>query len=132
MSLGAGSALDASVLVLNKPLHGGPRHLGPEAPFGSSCKDLAEVVTLDDGRVPQSYDFDSWREVSLGPGEAFRDEDDEFIRTVHFEVQVPEGDPAPDVTNGFLGRKSNSTGETSSPATATAASIAANGSPPAS
>ena len=50
-------------------------------------KELAEVVTLDDGHY-QTYDFASWREVSAARAR-FKDPDDDYVRTVHFEIQTP-------------------------------------------
>ena len=62
MSLGASSSLDASVLVLNK-LYMAVHVISVRRAFCLLFKDLAEVVTIDDGYY-QSYDFQSWREVS--------------------------------------------------------------------
>jgi 5-methylcytosine-specific restriction endonuclease McrA len=50
-------------------------------------KDLAEVITVDDGRY-MAFDFASWREVSQAR-RLYRHPDDDFIRSVHFEIQVP-------------------------------------------
>jgi 5-methylcytosine-specific restriction endonuclease McrA len=50
-------------------------------------KELAEVITIDDGQY-SAFDFASWREVSEARAH-FRDPDDEFIRTIHFEIQIP-------------------------------------------
>jgi 5-methylcytosine-specific restriction endonuclease McrA len=86
MSLGASSPLDASVLVLNK-LYMAVHVISVRRAFCLLFKDLAEVITLDDGRY-NSYNFASWREVSEARS-SFRGPDDEFIRTVHFEIQVP-------------------------------------------
>jgi 5-methylcytosine-specific restriction endonuclease McrA len=86
MSLGASPALDASVLVLNK-LYMAMHVISVRRAFCLLVKDLAEVVTIDDGYY-QSYDFQSWREVSEARA-AFKGPDDDFIRTVHFEIQVP-------------------------------------------
>ena len=86
MSLGASQALDASVLVLNKgylAVHVIPARRA----FCLLFKDLAEVVTLDDGRY-LSFNFASWREASEARAQ-FRDPDDEFVRTVQFQIQVP-------------------------------------------
>jgi 5-methylcytosine-specific restriction endonuclease McrA len=44
-------------------------------------------VTLDEGHY-RSYDFDSWREVSAAKAR-FKDPDDDYVRTVHFEIQSP-------------------------------------------
>ncbi len=86
MSLGACSALDASVLVLNK-FYMAVHVISVRRAFCLLVKDLAEVITLDDGRYT-SYDFASWRDVSEARSQ-FRTADDDFIRTVHFEIQVP-------------------------------------------
>src|SRR5262249_25637176 len=86
MSLGATHALDASVLVLNK-FYMAVHVISVRRAFCLLFKDLAEVVTLDDGRY-LSFDFQSWREVSEAR-KLFQDPDDEFIRTVSFEIQVP-------------------------------------------
>ena len=86
MSLGACPALDASVLVLNKGYMA--VHIIPvRRAFCLLFKELAEVITLDDGRY-LSHDFDSWRAVSEARAR-FKDPDDDFIRTIHFEIQVP-------------------------------------------
>jgi 5-methylcytosine-specific restriction endonuclease McrA len=86
MSLGTCPALDASVLVLNKCYMA--VHIIPvRRAFCLLFKDLAEVVTLDDGRY-LTHDFQSWREVSEARAR-FKDPDDDYIRTIHFEIQVP-------------------------------------------
>jgi 5-methylcytosine-specific restriction endonuclease McrA len=86
MSLGACTALDASVLVLNRCYMA--VHIIPvRRAFCLLFKELAEVVTLDDGRY-LSHDFQSWREVSEARAQ-FKDPDDDYIRTIHFEIQVP-------------------------------------------
>ena len=86
MSLGACHALDASVLVLNRCYMA--VHIIPvRRAFCLLFKELAEVVTLDDGRY-LSHDFRSWREVSEARAR-FKDPDDDYIRTIHFEIQVP-------------------------------------------
>jgi 5-methylcytosine-specific restriction endonuclease McrA len=87
MSLVGGShALDASVLVLNR-LYMAVQVVSARRAFCLLFKDLAEVITLDDGHY-QSYDFHTWREVSEARAQ-FRGPDDDFVRTVHFEIQVP-------------------------------------------
>ena len=86
MSLAACPALDSSVLVLNKCYMA--VHIIPvRRAFCLLFKELAEVVTLDDGRY-LSHDFQSWREVSEARAR-FKDPDDDYIRTIHFEIQVP-------------------------------------------
>jgi 5-methylcytosine-specific restriction endonuclease McrA len=86
MSLGTCSPLDASVLVLNR-LYTAVHVVSVRRAFCLLCKELAEVITLDDGQY-LSYDFQSWREVSEARA-AFKEPDDEYVRTVHFEIQVP-------------------------------------------
>ncbi|MDX2038653.1 MAG: HNH endonuclease [Isosphaeraceae bacterium] len=86
MSFGACTALDASVLVLNR-LYMAVHVISVRRAFRMLVKDLAEVVTLDDGQY-LTYDFESWRQVSAARSR-FPDPDDEFVRTVHFELQVP-------------------------------------------
>jgi 5-methylcytosine-specific restriction endonuclease McrA len=86
MSLGARHALDSSVLVLNK-FYMAVHVISVRRAFCLLVKELAEVVTLDEGRY-LSFDFQSWREVSVAR-KSFGHPDDEFIRTVHFEIQVP-------------------------------------------
>jgi 5-methylcytosine-specific restriction endonuclease McrA len=86
MSIGAGYALDASCLVLNK-YYMAVHVVSVRRAFCLLFKELAEVITIDDGRYA-SFDFASWREVSQARV-LFREPDDDFIRTVHFEIQVP-------------------------------------------
>src|SRR5205807_3286068 len=49
---------------------------------------LAEVVSLEDGHFA-TYDFATWREVSEYRARHFRQEDDDWVRTVTSEIQVP-------------------------------------------
>lgn len=87
MSLGiTPSALDASVLVLNK-LYMAVQVINVRRAFCLLVKDLAEVVTVEDGYY-QSYNFHSWREVSEARSQ-FRGPDDDFVRTVQFDIAVP-------------------------------------------
>jgi 5-methylcytosine-specific restriction endonuclease McrA len=86
MSLGTCPALDSSVLVLNK-CYMAVHIISVRRAFCLLFKDLAEVVTLDDGRY-LTHDFQSWREVSEARAR-FKDPDDDYIRTIHFEIQVP-------------------------------------------
>src|SRR5947208_5209102 len=82
-----GTALDASVLVLNK-LFMAIHIISVRRAFCLLCKDLAEVVALEDGQF-STYDFATWREVSEYRARAFRQEDDDWVRTVSTEIQVP-------------------------------------------
>src|SRR5262245_53980784 len=62
MPSGQPSALDASVLVLNK-LFMAIHIISVRRAFCLLSKDLAEVVSLEDGQYA-TYDFETWREVS--------------------------------------------------------------------
>src|SRR5438270_8655705 len=81
------SALDASVLVLNK-LFMAVHIISVRRAFCLLCKDLAEVVNLEDGQFA-TYDFASWREVSEYRAKHFRQEDDDWVRTASSQIQVP-------------------------------------------
>src|SRR5213592_11884 len=81
------SALDASVLVLNK-LFMAVHIISVRRSFILLCKDLAEVVTLEDGQF-LTYDFSTWREVSEFRAKNFREEEDDWVRTATSEIQVP-------------------------------------------
>ncbi len=81
------SALEASVLVLNK-LFMAVHIISVRRAFILLCKDLAEVVTLEEGQF-LTYDFDSWREVSEFRAKNFRAEDDDWVRTANSQIQVP-------------------------------------------
>lgn len=86
MSQAAGHSLDGRVLVLNK-FYLAVHVVSVRRAFCLLFKDLAEVITIDDGQH-MAFDFASWREVSEAR-RAYRHPDDDFIRTVHFEIQVP-------------------------------------------
>ena len=87
MNSSPNSALDASVLVLNK-LFMAVHIISVRRAFCLLCKDLAEVVSLEDGQFA-TYDFATWREVSEYRARHFRQEDDDWVRTVNSEIQVP-------------------------------------------
>src|SRR6476659_2244402 len=87
MNAGSYSALDASVLVLNKTFVA-VHIISVRRAFCLLCKDLAEVVNLEDGQFA-TYDFSTWREVSEYRARNFRGEDDDWVRTVNSEIQVP-------------------------------------------
>jgi 5-methylcytosine-specific restriction endonuclease McrA len=80
-------ALDASVLVLNK-LFMAIHIISVRRAFCLLAKDLAEVVSLEEGQFT-TYDFSTWREVSEFRSKNFRQEDDDWVRTVSTEIQVP-------------------------------------------
>ena len=87
MNPSANSPLDASVLVLNK-LFMAIHIISVRRAFCLLCKDLGEVVSLEDGQYT-TYDFESWRELSEYRVRLYREEDDYWIRTVNSEIQVP-------------------------------------------
>jgi 5-methylcytosine-specific restriction endonuclease McrA len=83
----SGSSLDASVLVLNK-LFMAIHIISVRRAFVLLCKELAEVVSLEDGQFA-TYDFETWREVSEFRAKHFRQVDDDWVRTANSEIQVP-------------------------------------------
>ena len=66
-------ALDASVLVLNK-LFMAVQIISVRRAFCLLCKELAEVVNLEDGQFA-TYDFATWRELSEFRARHFRRDD---------------------------------------------------------
>jgi 5-methylcytosine-specific restriction endonuclease McrA len=81
------SPLEASVLVLNK-LFMAVHIISVRRAFCLLCKDLAEVVSLEDGQFA-SYTFTTWREVSEYRARHFRQEHDDWVRTSSSEIQAP-------------------------------------------
>jgi len=81
------SALDASVLVLNK-MFLAVHVISVKRAFCLLFKDLAEVVACEEGQF-HTYSFSSWLEVSQFRAQHFRHEDDDWIRTSTIEVQAP-------------------------------------------
>ena len=79
MTAGAYTALDASVLVLNK-MFMAVHVISVRRAFCLLCKDLAEVVSLEDGQFA-TYDFATWRELSEYRAQHFRQEEDDWVRT---------------------------------------------------
>lgn len=80
------SALNSNVLVLNR-LYMAIRVVNARRAFSLLCRDLAEVINVEDGKY-LSYDFDSWTELSE-LHELFGDEYD-FVRTVRMQIAVPK------------------------------------------
>ncbi|QVL34710.1 HNH endonuclease [Telmatocola sphagniphila] len=81
------TALESSVLVLNK-MFMAVHVISVRRAFCLLCKDLAEVVTLEDGSYT-TYDFSTWREVSEFRAAHFREEEDDWVRTASMEIQAP-------------------------------------------
>src|SRR5271157_6364707 len=87
MQSSSGTALDASVLVLNK-LFMAVHIISVRRAFVLLCKEVAEVVSQEDGTF-STYDFETWREVSEFRAKNFRQEDDDWVRTATSEIQAP-------------------------------------------
>jgi len=82
----ANSALDSNVLVLNRH-YAAVRVVSARRAFCMLFKSIAEIVSVED-RSWQSYDFQSWREVSEYRARYER-EHHEWVRCVKFELAVP-------------------------------------------
>jgi 5-methylcytosine-specific restriction endonuclease McrA len=80
------SALDSSVLVLNK-LYLAVHVINARRAFGLLYKELAEAITLDDGYY-RSFDFDAWCAASEEWVIAPSPEDD-YVRAVRSMIAVP-------------------------------------------
>lgn len=84
------ASLNAHVLVLNR-LWMAIRVVDARRAFSLLCRDLAEVIRIDDGSYT-SYDFPSWTAVSRAHDrwdKLHRDRYD-WVQTVHFEIAVPK------------------------------------------
>jgi 5-methylcytosine-specific restriction endonuclease McrA len=81
------SALDASVLVLNK-MFMAVHVISVRRAFCLLVKELAEVVTLEEGQYT-TYDFETWKEVSEFRSRNFRQAEDDWVRTATIEIQAP-------------------------------------------
>ncbi len=81
------SALTSHVLVLNKH-YAAVRVVSARRAFCMLFKQIAEIVSLED-RTYQSYDFESWREVSEYRAKYER-EHHEWVHCVRFELAVPK------------------------------------------
>jgi 5-methylcytosine-specific restriction endonuclease McrA len=86
MSTAAGDALSSSVLVLNR-LYMAIHVVSVRRAFALLCRDLAEVVHLEDGQFA-NYNFETWREISELKA-SFKEPHEDWIRSVNFEIQVP-------------------------------------------
>ena len=87
MNAAAYTALDSSVLVLNK-MFMAVHVISVRRAFCLLCKDLAEVVTLEEGQFA-TYDFSSWTELSALRSKLYRKEEDDWVRTSNAVIQVP-------------------------------------------
>jgi 5-methylcytosine-specific restriction endonuclease McrA len=75
------------VLVLNKTFVA-VHIISVRRAFCLLFKDLAEVVSLDDGQY-NTYDFSTWSELSAYRAAHFRKEEDDWVRTPTAEIQAP-------------------------------------------
>jgi 5-methylcytosine-specific restriction endonuclease McrA len=82
---GSGS-LELSVLVLNR-LYMAVHVVSARRAFVLLCKQLAEVVSIDDGQW-QSHDFLSWQMLSESRRK-LNLPDDDWVKTVSKDIQVP-------------------------------------------
>jgi 5-methylcytosine-specific restriction endonuclease McrA len=87
MSTVAPSALDASVLVLNRNYQA-IRVVNARRAFTLLYKNVAEVIHFDDEQM-YPYDFESWMELSRLRDEFPPSEDDDYVKTVSLEIRVP-------------------------------------------
>ena len=80
-------ALQSSVLVLNRSF--APVHLTTaQRAFCMLFKQVAEVVMMEDGRLGL-YNFESWQQISEAKRRLAGEDENEWISTVSFEIQVP-------------------------------------------
>jgi 5-methylcytosine-specific restriction endonuclease McrA len=80
------SGLDCNVLVLNKH-YMAIRIVGARRAFSLLFRELAEVVSLEEGRY-SNYDFESWCEVSE-LRRHFEPDGHDWVSTVNFYIAVP-------------------------------------------
>lgn len=83
----AGEALSASVLVLNR-MYLAVHVISVRRALSLLCRELAEVIHIEDGGSYANYNFESWREISELKSQ-FKEPHEDWIRSVNFELQVP-------------------------------------------
>lgn len=81
------TSLDAKVLVLNK-LYVAVRVVSARRAFSLLCRDIAEVIHVDDGKWV-NYTFDTWSELAQLQ-RSFEPDKHDWVRTVRFEIAVPK------------------------------------------
>lgn len=88
----AASALNSHVLVLNK-MWMAVRIVEARRAFSLLCKELAEVIRVDDGSYT-GYDFGDWADLSEAGYGIRRDHESaeayEWVRTVRMNIAVPK------------------------------------------
>jgi len=84
------SALNTHVLVLNK-MWMAIRVVDARRAFSLLCRDLAEVIRVDDGSYT-AYDFESWTDASAARDQfdGLAHEEYEWVRTVRLQIAVPK------------------------------------------
>ena len=88
--MGAVSALDSSVLVLNRNYTAIQITTARRA-FCLLFKEAAEVIAFDDDNTMSAYDIHSWMELTaLRRNFPPDDQDEEYVRTVSFDIRVPK------------------------------------------
>ena len=88
MALGDATALNSSVLVLNRQ-YMAIHVVNVRRAFSLLINELAEVIHIEDGQYA-NYDFHSWREISELRAEfESRAAHEDWIRSVNFEIRVP-------------------------------------------
>lgn len=80
------SGLNCSVLVLNKH-YMAIRIIGAKRAFSLLCRDLAEVVSYEEGTYA-NYDFKSWCDISQFRRQ-FEPNGHDWVATVNFDIAVP-------------------------------------------
>lgn len=81
------NALDSNVLALNRVFLA-MQVISAKRAFCLLCKGLAEVVDVEEGQF-MTYDFNSWQEVSDSRTLHARGPNDDWVKTVRSEIQVP-------------------------------------------
>ncbi len=86
MATVSSAALNSSVLLLNRQ-YVAIHVVDVRRAFVLLFRRLAEVIQIEDGQWA-NYDFESWREISELQSQ-FKEPHQDWIRSVHFEIQVP-------------------------------------------
>jgi 5-methylcytosine-specific restriction endonuclease McrA len=82
------TALDSSVLVLNR-MFMAVHVISVRRAFCLLCKELAEVIHLEDEGSFASYDFNTWQELSIYRDANFSKDDDDWVRTATSQIKAP-------------------------------------------
>ena len=81
------SVLDEKVLVLNR-LYTAIRVISARRAFVMLCKDVAEVISVEEGRY-HNYDFESWTDIAALQRQ-FEPDAHAWVRTPRLEIAVPK------------------------------------------